>query len=354
MEKDYPQGIPQCGTDALRLTLVQYTLQGRQINMDVLRVVSNRHFCNKIWQATRYSISHFEKHKQQWKAPQELPVCSTLDNAWIMSRLGSTIQRVESSMNNYLFSEAASAVYQFFLYDFCDIYLELSKPTLYASLHEETLNVLYTCLETSFKLMHPFMPFITEELWQRITENTNTDKSIMMAKYPASQTFLTYKNAQIEAEMEQMMQVVYTIRAQMQQLQISPAYCAIVACKPAIAASLAINAVKIQTLAKIPKAHVIENEQLSNKFGNAILSMRIVNADCNVLLPVTDTEIKANIERLGKQKIALEKTRDALLKHMAIPDYDKVPKQVQEKNSDKLQETNQQLALIEQDLKKFQ
>lgn len=143
MEKEYPNGIPQCGTDALRFTLVQYTQQGKQINLDVQRAVANRYFCNKIWQATRFAMMHFEKsrYNAQDYSLDSLKLAfdkiehapSNLYNQWILSKLSTTIEKVRSSMEQYMFSEAVTSLYQFFLYDYCDVYVELVKPILYAN-----------------------------------------------------------------------------------------------------------------------------------------------------------------------------------------------------------------------------
>ncbi|KHN71289.1 Valine--tRNA ligase [Toxocara canis] len=127
--RDYPNGIPECGTDALRFALMSYTSQGRDINLDVLRVQGYRFFCNKIWQASRFTLMQLGDN---FKPLAEFKLSgseSTLDK-WILSRLSFAVEACELGMSGYSFHQATSAMYNFWLYDFCDIYIEGSKPVL--------------------------------------------------------------------------------------------------------------------------------------------------------------------------------------------------------------------------------
>ncbi len=172
LKQQFPKGIESCGTDALRFTLIQYTQQERQINLEIQRIVSNRHFCNKIWQAARFTLMNEYVERQD-----ELG----FTNEWILGKLNETISQVTQAMDRFQFSEAASCIQSFFILQFCDVYLEIIKPVLYSkSKHESTVWTLYYTLTACVKLLHPFMPFITEEIWQRITHG----ESIMIEKYP--------------------------------------------------------------------------------------------------------------------------------------------------------------------------
>jgi valyl-tRNA synthetase len=167
MEKEYPNGIEQCGTDALRFTLAQYTQQGRQINMDVQKVEATRRFCNKIWQAARFCLLHFPKEYTPKYTLKELSDSKKdFRNMWILSRLAATVELVNTSMEQYLFADATTAIYNFILNDFCDVFLEIVKPILYdiesSSVKDLTRDTLHLCLDSALRLLHPFMPFITE------------------------------------------------------------------------------------------------------------------------------------------------------------------------------------------------
>lgn len=135
LEIDFPEGIPQCGTDALRFTLASYTQQGRNINMDVNRVFAIRKFCNKIWNATLYILTQFQQNKQF--IPDSLTLTTypleflTMIDKWIMNRLAITTVNSDKALKNFDFFTATHAIYSFFLYDLCDHYIEFTKLLFY-------------------------------------------------------------------------------------------------------------------------------------------------------------------------------------------------------------------------------
>ncbi|KAG7661468.1 VAS1 [[Candida] subhashii] len=185
-KQSFPKGIPECGTDALRFALCAYSTGGRDINLDILRVEGYRKFCNKIYQATKFVLGRLGEDyvppKSSAKTGQE-----SLPERWILNKL--TI--ASGDVNKYLeardFSDAANTVYTFW-YDLCDVYIENSKYLMQDGTPEQKLsaqNTLYTCIETLLRLTHPFMPFITEEMWQRLPKREGeTAITVMKAKYP--------------------------------------------------------------------------------------------------------------------------------------------------------------------------
>jgi valyl-tRNA synthetase len=191
---DFPDGIPECGADALRFGLLAYTVQGRDVNLDIKRVVGYRQFCNKIWNAFKFTMTYV-KDFTPFTGMLEYVLQSAQAqprDLWILSRLNATIADTDNAIASYLFGNATSALHAFFLYDVCDVYLEISKPVFADTSAENAEQVkitqatLYVILDTFLRLTHPLMPFLTEELWQRLPQRKLIDASasIMIASYP--------------------------------------------------------------------------------------------------------------------------------------------------------------------------
>ena len=182
---DYPDGLAAYGTDALRFTYYSLAATGRDINFDVGRIQGYRNFCNKIWNAARYVLMNTED-----LAPAQPGACGLADR-WIRSRLQDTIGEVERAVASYRFDLASQALYEFIWNEYCDWYLELSKPVLYGddatpAMRQGTRRTLIEVLEETLRLLHPFMPFITEEIWQRVAPVAGRPgPTIMLSAYPA-------------------------------------------------------------------------------------------------------------------------------------------------------------------------
>uniref|UniRef100_A0A4W6DAV5 Valine--tRNA ligase, mitochondrial n=1 Tax=Lates calcarifer TaxID=8187 RepID=A0A4W6DAV5_LATCA len=156
--KDFPKGIPQCGTDALRFALCSHKMQGEDISLSISQVLSCRHFCNKMWQTLRFTLGVLGDNTAT------TPL-SSMDR-WICSRLYSTVLQCEQAFEAYELHTVTSALYSFWVHSLCDVYLEYVKPVGRA--RQVASSVLYHCVSVSLALLTPFMPFITEELWQRL------------------------------------------------------------------------------------------------------------------------------------------------------------------------------------------
>jgi len=174
------------GTDAFRFTLAAFAVQGRDIKMSEKRVEGYRHFINKLWNAARFSLMHLS---QEDVSDEEMKIemrYLSLADRWILSRLNRTVVMVAKSLDEYRFNDAVSALYQFVWHEFCDWYLEAVKPRLYEEDHSQrqqvTRKVLRHVLRDILILLHPFAPFITEELWHRLPGAAG---SIMKAAFPA-------------------------------------------------------------------------------------------------------------------------------------------------------------------------
>ncbi len=200
--KAYPEGIAAHGTDALRFTFAALAAPSRDIRFDLGRVGGYRNFCNKLWNAARFVTLVAAAEAPVRGAPQELGIAER----WIRSRFGRMLATLEQALRDYRFDFAASALYEFAWYDFCDWYLELTKPVLQdkeapAAARRGTLHTLTTVLEALQRALHPFMPFITEEIWQRIAPLAGVSgDSVMLAPFPRPQEFPVDEGAEHEAQ----------------------------------------------------------------------------------------------------------------------------------------------------------
>ncbi len=192
--KHFPEGIENYGTDALRFTFASLATQGRDISFDVGRIGGYRNFCNKLWNATRYVLMNIEGQTLDINNGE---IKLSLAERWINTRMAQTIDQVTKGIHTYRFDLAAQSLYEFTWDEYCDWYLELSKTTLTdpkASDAEKrgTLQTLINNLEILLRLMHPFMPFITEELWQKIAPILGKEgNTIMLQTYPGADELVT-------------------------------------------------------------------------------------------------------------------------------------------------------------------
>ncbi|MEO5362664.1 MAG: valine--tRNA ligase [Magnetococcus sp. DMHC-8] len=223
--QEFPHGIPPFGTDALRFTMASLATQGRDIKFDLGRMEGYRNFCNKLWNAARFVLMNTEGRPcgQHW---QGLP-CPVVDR-WILSRLQRVVTEVDGAFGKYRFDEAATTLYHFLWGDFCDWYLEWSKPTLYGHHGDPeeqtaTRRVMLHVLEVALRLLHPLMPFITEELWQKVAPlagAVGSGGSIMLAPWPQAVTELLDESA--EARVAFVQEVVGAVRAMRSETGIPP------------------------------------------------------------------------------------------------------------------------------------
>jgi len=196
--KEYPEGIAPHGTDALRFTFAALASPSRDIRFDLARVAGYRNFCNKLWNAARFvimSAGGAEEHAAAQASIGAEHVELSVADRWIRSRFGRTIETVEKALAEYRFDYAATALYEFTWYEFCDWYLELTKPVLQSegfspAARAGTRRTLLEVLEALQRALHPVMPFITEEIWQRVAPLARREgATVMLAPYPRSVDF---------------------------------------------------------------------------------------------------------------------------------------------------------------------
>ena len=210
---DYPEGIPGFGTDALRFTFAALASNGRDINFDLGRIEGYRNFCNKIWNAARYVLMNVEGHDTGLENDQ---VSLSVADRWMVSQLQRSEQRVADAVTKYRFDMAANEIYDLVWNRYCDWYLELCKAVLNdenasAEQHRGTRRTMVQVLETMLRLAHPIMPFITEEIWQRVAEPSGKQgETIMTQPYPVAESHKLDPEA--ESEVQWLMDMILAVR----------------------------------------------------------------------------------------------------------------------------------------------
>ena len=206
--------IEEYGADALRFTLSALVAAGRDIRLSEERIEGYRNFCNKIWNAYRFVSMHLTEGDADGLRGGKLPSPADLADRWVLSRLQDVIASVTEALENYRFSDAASHVYQFLWHEYCDWYLELVKVRLTSSEDSRAAEtgrlLLAHVLEVALRLLHPIMPFITEDIWQRLPRPNGHAPSIMVSKWPISDSSLVDPEA--VRKMERVMGLIRGIR----------------------------------------------------------------------------------------------------------------------------------------------
>ena len=322
------------GTDAFRFTLAALAAQGRDIRLTEERIEGYRNFANKIWNAARLVLTNLEGYDPAL-ARRGTP---SVADRWIKSRLTETTAQVRKAIDTYRFNDAASAVYQFLWHEYCDWYLEIAKRSLYQPQSPEakavTQRTLVETLETTLRLLHPFMPFISEELWQRLP---HAGESIMIAPFPKA----TRKGRDPEAErlMAPVLDFVSAIRTVRSESRISPAVELAVTVKPsgpAVAAALESSRAVIGSLAR---AAITVSRDGARPAGSAVATTP--SGDVFVRLEgVVDFE--AERQRLRKEIERARKEIAFLEGKLGRPEFvERAPAEVVERERERLVEQRQ-------------
>ena len=221
--KEYPDGIKAYGTDALRFSFAAQASFGRDIKFHLNRIEGYRNFCNKLWNAARFVDMITE---EQVVARHIDARHTTLADRWILSKQQEIIDLTHKHLNNYRFDLAAQTLYNFVWHEFCDWYIELCKPVLFLEdtethIQQNTRRVLLEVLDTTLRLLHPIIPFITEEIWQRIAQRMQTEgQSIMLQPFPCSNP--GYTDAESLEKMEWSREFVNAVRKVRSDMDIPP------------------------------------------------------------------------------------------------------------------------------------
>ncbi|XP_077987163.1 valine--tRNA ligase-like [Glandiceps talaboti] len=345
---DYPTGIPECGTDALRFALCAYTSQGRDINLDVLRVQGYRHFCNKLWNVTKFAMMSLGDNYKP--APTIQPTGSeSLVDKWMLSRIANAVMTCEAGWPEYDFPAITTSIYNLWLYELCDVYVEYMKPIIQGTdeaAKATVRNVLYNCLDTGLKLISPLMPFVSEELWQRLPRRSeNEPPSICVTAYPEAKDF-SFRNEQLEQDFEFVQNVIKQIRVIRAEYQLTKQKPEVyLRCSgTGVAELLEPYSTAIQTLASISTIHYIQSDQ-QPPMGCAIAT---VSDKCEVHLLLKGLiDISKEITKLEQKKEKLDSQRSKLENATKIEDYQtKVPENIRQANAEKLLQTGNEITKL--------
>ena len=305
LRKNYPNGIAAHGADALRFTMAAYATLGRNVNFDLKRAEGYRNFCTKLWNATRFVLMNVEGKDCGVGATANEPMQFSFVDKWIISEFERTVREVTTAYEDYRLDNAANAIYSFVWNQYCDWYVELSKVQLRGSEAEQraTRHTLVTVLEAVLRLAHPIIPFITEELWQKVSvtagvRKADEDAFLMLQTYPA------FDEAKVDADAVARMTTIQaqidSIRNLRSEMKLPPSQkMPLLISGPE--AECAAAAPYLQQLARLES--VTHVEDLQQAAQGSVAPVAIVG-DFKLMLKV-EIDVKAERERLSKEAARL-------------------------------------------------
>ena len=333
--KQFPDGIQSYGTDALRFTFASLASTGRDIRFDMARTEGYRNFCNKLWNAARYVLMNTEEHDCGITGECEF---SHVDR-WIVARLNQVIETTSHAIENYRFDLAAQAIYDFTWNEYCDWYLELTKVALQSdneALQRGTRKTLLRVLETILRLAHPIIPFITEEIWQRVAPLAGIEgDTIMLQPYPISD------ESKIDNEAVQntdwLMAVILGVRRIRGEMNIAPSKPLPVLLQNGSqqdAERLETNRVYLNRLARLETMTWLNPDEVAPESAIAIVG------EMQILIPIAGLIDKtAELARLGKEILKLQTELERIEVKLGNPSFvEKAPAAVLEKERSRLAE----------------
>lgn len=334
--KEFPEGISAYGTDALRFTYCSLASTGRNVRFDLGRVEGYRNFCNKLWNAARYVLLNTDEEQIDFGdgAFQYSPA-----DQWILSRLQNTVNKVHHYFETYRFDLLANTLYEFVWHEYCDWYLELSKPILQddqalSAMKRGTRRTLIHVLDQILKLLHPLMPFITEEIWQKTTKFTSENGvSIMLSTYPkVNEEFI---NPAIEEELDWLKSAIQSLRTIRSEMSISPAKLIPLYIRnitPELKDRIAKYEKILKTLGKIDNISYLAPDEKVPVSATAVLG------EIELLIPMADLiDKESELSRLNKELAKLNKDIDLAQSKLNNPKFtDKAPEEIIAKEKEKL------------------
>ena len=323
--QDYADGIPAFGTDAMRFTFAALASTGRDINFDLGRIGGYRNFCNKIWNAARYVLMNTE---DQDNGLDSTDLELSLADRWILSRFEHARHRVEQTIAEYRFDLAAQAIYEFIWNEYCDWYLELSKPVLTGegispAAQRGTRRTLVRVLEALLRLTHPFMPYLTEEIWQRVAPLAGVQgETIMRQPYPKPHH--EARSPAAEAEMAWVMAFIQGVRNIRGEMDLSPAKPVPVVLQGGDEQDrerLERNRTWLMALARLSEVDWLADDAEAPMAATALIG------DMQVLIPMAGLiDTSAELTRLDKELVKIEKNLQRAKGKLSNPKFiDKAP-----------------------------
>jgi len=365
IKKNFGKGIPAMGADALRFALAALNTGSSRIRLSIERVEGYRNFINKLWNASRFALMNLDGYDPERFEAQLTPASKAtlgMPERWILSRLQATCAAVDTALESYRFSDAANAIYHFVWDELCDWYIELAKPALHkgnpgnpdqsagivlepakAARRHMVQGVLATCLETTMRLFHPFAPFVTEEIWQKLPKPPQLPGSLMITVFPRADQ--QWVDPAAEAEMQLIQDVVTTSRMLRATYNIPPAQ--------GIAIELRITADAPRTTLTKYKDMVEGRAKVKATIGTGNdplpgAAKAFVGADIQILMPLgglIDPATEAG--RIKKEIGKAEKEVGGLEKKLGNQDFlSRAPEEVVAEIRQRLTDEKARLALL--------
>ena len=344
-KKLFPEGIPSMGADALRFTMASYASLGRSVNFDFKRAEGYRNFCNKIWNATNFVLMNTEN--QDCGQDETQPLAYTFADQWIIGRLQQTEAAAAEAFETYRFDLAAQTLYEFVWNDYCDWYIELAKVQIQTgcpTTQRTTRRTLVRVLEAALRLLHPIIPFITEELWQAVAPlaNAKTADSIMLAAYPKADPEKIVQAA--FDQMAQLQDLIGAVRNLRGEMGIAPNVKAPLFVEGSVPEALLKY---LPALTRLTEAKTVDRLPESEDAPVAV---------CNGARLMLKVEIDkaAETARLSKEAEKLQKALDKLNAKLSKPGYtEKAPAHLVEKDKADLAELTDKMGKVEGQLAKL-
>ena len=345
-KKLFPEGIPSMGADALRFTMASYASLGRSVNFDFKRAEGYRNFCNKIWNATNFVLMNTEN--QDCGQDETQPLAYTFADQWIIGRLQQTEAAAAEAFETYRFDLAAQTLYEFVWNEYCDWYIELAKVQIQTgcpTTQRTTRRTLVRVLEAALRLLHPIIPFITEELWQAVAPlaNAKTTDSIMLAAYPQADKEKIVQTAFDKmAALKDLVEEVRKLRGEM-------------GIAPNVKAPLFVEgSAELESLLKyLPSLTRLTEAKLVDSLPEAEDAPVAVCNGARLMLKV-EIDKAAETARLSKEAEKLQKALDKLNAKLSKPGYtEKAPAHLVEKDKADLAELEDKMAKVQTQLAKL-
>ena len=345
-KKLFPEGIPSMGADALRFTMASYASLGRSVNFDFKRAEGYRNFCNKLWNATNFVLMNTED--KDCGQDEMQPLAFTFADQWIIGKLQQAEAAVAEAFETYRFDLAAQTLYEFVWNEYCDWYIELAKVQIQTgcpTTQRTTRRTLVRVLETILRLLHPIMPFITEELWQVVAPlaNAKTADSIMLAAYPQADKEQIVQTAFDKmAALKDLVEEVRKLRGEM-------------GIAPNVKAPLFVEgSAELEGLLKyLPSLTRLTEAKLVDSLPEAEDAPVAVCNGARLMLKV-EIDKAAETARLSKEAEKLQKALDKLNAKLSKPGYtEKAPAHLVEKDKADLAELEDKMAKVQTQLAKL-
>ena len=340
--------MDQFGTDAFRFTLAAFAAQGRDVIMSEERVEGYRHFVNKVWNATRFSLMNLQDYDASYPIKREE---MTVADRWIMSRLSEVSRETIKALDEYRFNDAASAVYQFVWHEFCDWYVEQSKLVFNGKYQPESMKtsqaVLHECLSSIIRLLHPFMPFVTEEIWSRLTDNGS---SVMKEPYPQPEGWVDEEAERLQRKIVNVITGIRNIRGEMNIPPSTKLNVILHGQNQAALDEITAHAAYLRELARVDEIEARVGGKRPLKAAAAVVD------DLELFIPLAGViDLDDEMKRLGKEMQKIEKELTSSRRKLSNEDFmARAPLDVVDKEKEKASNFEAKLTKLNENLKRLQ